>query len=271
MIRAAGISLVLLVLAVPEPWAQPAPEGPSPELRASLQAGRSSGQAVERSTAAGASNAAPAPLLPRRGDPSRLQHLLEEAGADTRAPGPPWSRYGRDLMRHLEPYLQRLLELSFGEPSPGSFAWLAWIPRLLLVSLGMILVWLGWRWWRGRERRTSRQTPGRGPAERGGGTPVEAGPGDTDWRARLEEDLAAGRLRQALEALWWWLALSLAGSGADPSWTGRELLRATGRRDLAEPVRRLEALAYGGRPVEADQVRALTGELEAKLVPEGEP
>ena len=85
------------------------------------------------------------------------------------------------------------------------------------------------------------------------------------WRAEIDRRLAAGRVREALEAVWWWLARVLAGSRAEASWTGRELLAHSRRPDLAPLVGHLDALAYGpARPV-ADAVRALTRGLESRI------
>jgi hypothetical protein len=89
------------------------------------------------------------------------------------------------------------------------------------------------------------------------------------WRAELERRLAAGRTAEALEAAWWWLARSLAGSQAEPDWTSRDLLaRAitrTQRSDLTRLIRRLDAFIYGPlRPLPED-VRGLVAGLEEAL------
>lgn len=85
------------------------------------------------------------------------------------------------------------------------------------------------------------------------------------WRAELEALLAAGRVTEALAAAWWWLARALAGERADPSWTGRELLSHTGRRDLLPAVRRLEAFTYGGRRPAPAELSRLTDDLIARV------
>src|SRR3954463_308294 len=90
------------------------------------------------------------------------------------------------------------------------------------------------------------------------------------WRAELERRLAEGRIPEALEALWWWLARSLAGAEAEPDWTSRDLGARSRRKglqrdQLRDLVRRLDAFTYGPRPPAADDLRALLGRLEESL------
>jgi hypothetical protein len=85
------------------------------------------------------------------------------------------------------------------------------------------------------------------------------------WRAELERRLAAGRSAEALEAVWWWLARSLAGSRALPDWTSRDLVSRAGRPDLAVLVRRLDALIYGPHRPAPEDVRGLMDRLEEAL------
>jgi hypothetical protein len=85
------------------------------------------------------------------------------------------------------------------------------------------------------------------------------------WRAELERRLAAGRTAEALEAAWWWLARSLAGSQAMPDWTSRDLVRRAGRQDLAALIRRLDAFLYGPHRPAVQDVRGLVDRLEEAL------
>lgn len=97
---------------------------------------------------------------------------------------------------------------------------------------------------------------------------VAAGAARSDapgWRLELGRRLAAGDLRAALEAAWWWLASSLVGPRADPAWTTRELLLAADRRDLVPSGRQLDAMLYGEREVHGEALEAWLTEAEAKL------
>jgi hypothetical protein len=99
-------------------------------------------------------------------------------------------------------------------------------------------------------------------------TPAAAGAAQSDapgWRLELGRRLAAGDLRAALEAAWWWLASSLVGPRADPAWTTRELLLAADRRDLGSSGRQLDAMLYGEREVDGGALEAWLTEAEAKL------
>jgi hypothetical protein len=97
-------------------------------------------------------------------------------------------------------------------------------------------------------------------------TPAAAAARDAaGWRAELERRLAEGRTAEALEAAWWWLARSLAGDGAEPDWTSRDLVARARRPDLAPLVRWLDGLTYGPRRPALDDVRSLVGRLEEVL------
>jgi len=90
------------------------------------------------------------------------------------------------------------------------------------------------------------------------------------WRAELDRRLAEGRIPESLEALWWWLARSLAGAAAEPDWTSRDLVARSRRDDLRgdqlrDLVRRLDLLTYGPLPPAVEDLRGLLGRLEEKL------
>jgi hypothetical protein len=95
------------------------------------------------------------------------------------------------------------------------------------------------------------------------------------WRAELDRRLAEGRIPESLEALWWWLARSLAGAEAEPDWTSRDLMARTRRDDLQgddlrgnqlrDLVRRLDLLTYGPLPPAVEDLRGLLGRLEERL------
>lgn len=146
---------------------------------------------------------------------------------------------------------------------PGGSRALAWglgLAAATLVILGVVRVL----------RRRRRRSPGAAAEapEVVPGTAEERVAADRDaagWRGEIDSLLAAGRAGEALSALWWWLARILAGEGADPSWTGRELLERAGRPELLPQVRRLEAFTYGRRRPEPSDLRRLVAEIEGVL------
>lgn len=84
------------------------------------------------------------------------------------------------------------------------------------------------------------------------------------WRAELERRLAAGDVRPALEAAWWWFARSIASGPIDPAWTSRELLVRCDRPQLFPIAGRLDVLIYGaGEPTESDVRRLVDTVQEA--------
>jgi hypothetical protein len=105
----------------------------------------------------------------------------------------------------------------------------------------------------------------REPAAVAGGLAPAAPRDAAAWRAELERRLAAGRIPEALEALWWWLARSLAGGEAEADWTSRDLVARSRREDLRGLVRRLDAFTYGPRQPGVEDLRGLLGRLEEAL------
>ncbi len=95
----------------------------------------------------------------------------------------------------------------------------------------------------------------------------ETRPDDSrEWRRRIEERLARGDVPGALEAVWWWLALSLAPqSGVDASWTTRELLQRAHRPELLPVGAGLDVLMYGRRSPSREDVRVCLARLEERL------
>jgi hypothetical protein len=85
------------------------------------------------------------------------------------------------------------------------------------------------------------------------------------WRAELERHLAEGRVAEALEALWWWLARSVAAGKVEPDWTSRDLVTRSRREDLRDLVRRLDAFTYGPRRPAVEDLRRLVGGVEEAL------
>lgn len=134
---------------------------------------------------------------------------------------------------------------------------------VVAVALVLLVLGLG-RWISARRRRRARHADAPSETEPERSAPVVA-TGAASWRAELARRMAAGDLRAALEAAWWWLAASLVGETADPAWTTRELVAASGRGDLAPSTRRLDAMLYGDPRVEVVDLERWVRETEAKL------
>lgn len=200
------------------------------------------------------------------GETALPERIVAELGVTTN-PGTAvdagWLAYLRHVTASLvRAVFERLASLLNAVPLPAGWATaLAWVVGLTALALVAVVVV---RVLRARRRRPA---PEAAAAEV---VSAEAGAAAAErdavgWRAELEALLAAGRPGEALRALWWWLARALAGPGADPSWTGRELLERCGRTDLLPLIRRLEALTYGrGRPAPS-ALRGLVSELEGAL------
>jgi hypothetical protein len=201
---------------------------------------------------------AAAPVLaPQAADQQLMQRVLAEQAVVQVAPAPSWSEYLLHVLRTmLEAVLGPLLR---NLPGAGLARWM--LVALAAVA-GVVLIALIVRALRGRRRRTpARAVETAAERERA----VARALGPADWRARLDAHLGSGDVASALDALWWWLAVSVAREPVDPSWTTRELLARAGRTDLGGFSVALDRLAYAAaRPAAAD-VRAFAERLQAAL------
>ena len=198
---------------------------------------------------------------PAFADGAALERVLAESDVATRR-GPPglWAYVGT-LVRRLLAWVGGGLESAAAAVAlaPLLVRILAWAvaaaAAAAVVAAVVALV-------RRRLRR---------PGARGEPPPPPAAPagsrarGAGEWRAEIERSLAGGRIAEALAAVWEWLAGALCGAGAEPSWTGGELLAPARRPDLAPAVARLDAMTYGPRRPLPAEVRELVGGLDRGL------
>ena len=191
-------------------------------------------------------------------DRALLDRVLASSGVE-RTPAPPESSYLSELVRAAVDTLMaavmrgaRMLHLSQRTLVTAALA-------VAAVALFLVVRALLPRLRRRRRPQTAEALAGAAMAA--AGRELDA----AGWRAELERRLAAGRTAEALEAAWWWLARSLAGSRAEPDWTSRDLMAQAGRPDLAGLVRRLDAFIYGPRRPAPDDVRGLVARLEEAL------
>jgi hypothetical protein len=191
-------------------------------------------------------------------DAALLERVIAESGVDatpTEASG--LELWLESLGEELRRLIGSLLELLEGVTGSTSLPpWVGWgLLAVLLVAAAALLL-------RGSGRARRRPAPPVSPPLE---VELEAPRSASEWRAAIEGALARGELEAALTALWWWLASRLAPQEAQPSWTTRELVVRSGRRDLAPLVARFDALAYGPLAPEPVEVRRLLGELEERL------
>jgi hypothetical protein len=196
------------------------------------------------------------PLVPGHADPVLLEQAL--SGVEGTPAGPSFADWAQAVARALATalahWLSPLRELAASHPR--EMEWLALGLLALLTALAVVLTL------RALQRPTARvRVPGPVIERRVRGVARDA----SGWHAELERRLAAGDGRGAAEALWWWIATSLAGPHAGASWTGRDLLEQAGRPDLLPLAAGLDRLVYGPVPPGPDEVRALLGRAEAAL------
>lgn len=201
------------------------------------------------------------------GDTALIGRLLAESGVDRGLPeaeGQAWlAHLGKELVERVATLL------SWGFEGLAR-QWEVWevVAAVAVLLAAIALTWRLVQWLGARRRRRVEAGPERQEAApRLTGSPADP----AAWRLRLERRLEEGRLAEALEALWWWLATSLAaGAAVDPAWTNRELLEraaaaAPRRLRLAPHLARFDRLAYGPGDATADEVRELVAALESDL------
>jgi hypothetical protein len=191
-------------------------------------------------------------------DSALLERVITESGVDATATETGWLEAWLEAVgEQLRRWLASFLELFDGVSAATSLPpWLGWgLLALLLLAAAALLL-------RGLGRAPRSEVPALPPTSNR--APLEPRSA-REWRAAIEAALARGELEVALAALWWWLACRLAPREAQSSWTTRELVLQSGRRDLAPLVARFDALAYGPLPPAPGEVKGLLGELEERL------
>lgn len=186
--------------------------------------------------------------------------MIAESGVE-RTPSPPGGSYWGELSRAFQEWLLGLFERTVGEMGlpEGAAAWIT--GGLLLLALAIVV----------RSLLLRRRAARRPVAEEGALASVSGRPAGAEawdaarWRAELDRRLAGGDAAGALEAAWWWMARALAGSRVEPDWTSRDLLARARREDLRPLARRFEALSYGRRRPDPDDLRELVARLEEAL------
>jgi hypothetical protein len=190
-----------------------------------------------------------------------LERVLRESGASQKAADASWSGYLVAVMEAAVAWLQaRLPSLRGLRHLPETLGPAAVVAAIALVVIALVIAVRATL--RARRRRDApmhvftRTIPAAAP------TPARDRHG---WRREIERGLAAGDLRAALEALWWWFARALTTARVDPAWTSRELLAHAGRRELGGLALALDRLLYGAARPQAADIRAFLSRAEEAL------
>ena len=195
-----------------------------------------------------------------------LARVLSASGVERR-PEPPDASYLRDLAASVFAAVARLIDRVGSRLALPLWLLQGFVAALALAAAGLLArtAWV-------RRRRAAGGGPAAmatGAGETGAGEAAGAEASDlwgaAAWKLELERQLVQGRVHEALRATWWWLARSLAGAQAEPTWTGRELLRRCRREDLGALMRQLDGMTYGPRQPATEEVRGLAVRLEAAL------
>ena len=190
-------------------------------------------------------------------DPALLERVLASSGVE-RTPVPAESSYLGELGRAARQALMEAL-MKAGEALHLS-------PRVLWAAVALFAAIVFLLIARAVFSRLRRRRALGEETEMSAAGSLPTAPRDAaGWRAELERRLAEGRTPDALEALWWWVARSLAGPEAAADWTSRDLVARSRRDDLRHLVRRLDAFTYGPRPPQIEDLRGLVSRLEAAL------
>lgn len=208
---------------------------------------------------AGLAGSAEPQIVPGHGDAALVAQLQRAGRVDTAVPQPGIRDWAAALARGLGRWVWSLVP---GAPWLRSERLWQGVGYATLALAALAASWLAWQGLRrlaaGPESRPDpdvRSTPVTTAARRGAAV----------WRAVLEVELAAGRPRAALGALWWWVAESLLGGRVEPSWTSRQLAAEARRPDLRPALGALDGMLYGPAEAGAEQVGALARELAGRV------
>jgi hypothetical protein len=190
-------------------------------------------------------------------DRELLERILRDSRVEQALPGPSLAEYVETVWGAALEWLEgslRPLETVLGSRTFEGLVWVFAASVIVVLTAGLVRLLARRRPVVAAVVTAVTPAPPRGE---------ERGP--DAWRAALDERLRRGDVTGALEALWWWLARSLAGSRADPAWTSRELLGVAGRTDLTRHAQELDRMIYGARRPSAGEVRGLLGRLEQAI------
>jgi hypothetical protein len=219
------------------------------------------GLLIGLAAAAAADGAAPLAGPAVQADREVLEQVLAKSEVE-RVPVPPEASYLRDVGAAILAALIGLVARGADQLRLPRWALIGIVVALALAALALVLrvllAWLRERRRRAKEAGTVAVSPEQAPA-------ADPGWDAAAWRAELDRCLAEGRLADGLRAAWWWLARAVAGDRVEPDWTGRDLVARSRREDLRDLVRRLDALTYGPARPTLEDLRLLTGRLEAAL------
>lgn len=204
-------------------------------------------------------------LLWARPDPSAadrelLTRLARQTGAHTAPPAPSLREYAATVVQDV---FHRL------------FGWIH-LPKVSWTGLGAILLVTGYAlavlllagalFLIGRSV-LAMMNRGRGNGGSAGLTasasPVPpARPSEADyWWQRFRAALKERDSLTAMESLWFWVAVRLTGTAADPAWTSRELLDQAQRDDLRPAMTQLDGWRYGPMPPTTETLDSLATRL----------
>jgi len=197
-----------------------------------------------------------------RADRDLLARILAEAGVERSLPEPSWGEYVNEVVQALAAWLLEPLQRF----SSSRALWpqvVAWVLLAALVSV--LVLFLARFLLRNVKRREGGATPSLSLAAERAEDAERATRDRETWRAEIERRLSADQVEAALEAVWWWLAVSLLARSVDPAWTSRELLAAANRRELSPLAATLDRMVYGPTRPNVPEIHGLVSRVEAAL------
>lgn len=203
-------------------------------------------------------------------DRALLEEVLSETGVAREMAEVGWSSYPYHLLRKVGEAFIGFVVGGVSQLFAAEGIWRVAVWLLLVLAAAALFGWLVRAvlgWWRQRKDAGTAGDESDVVTAGGVASREHLARSAAAWRSELEAHLRAGRIPQALEAAWWWLARSLAAERADSSWTSRELVARAGRGELGPIVGTLDALMYGPRRPRASEVRGLVQALDERLAP----
>lgn len=197
-----------------------------------------------------------------RADAARLSEVVRASGVERAVPEPEWTEYvGVVVVAGLGSLWEALRPMGSLFRVPAGFAVAAGWAFVAMVAFGTLVILARVLAGRPRVRPPAAQAREAAAAQMARATPPDA----AGWLRALDLRLEAGDVAGALEALWWFLATSVASVDAQPSWTSGELLARSRRHELRPLAVQLDRFRYGPREPAPPDVRALARRFEQGL------
>ncbi len=203
----------------------------------------------------------PAPLgVPDDLEVTQVAEILEAEGVTTSVPSPTLSDWLGSVAAHLRDWMETMIPMGGGLATVIGNVLLWTVVGAGALAFALLVVAL-----LRSLRRQARQPNEIAEDVTATQSPMAAVKRPADWRATIDSCLHHDDARGAIEALWWYLIVTLGSEAGAAGRTGRDLLQKLGRHDLRPLLLRMEHATYGPLSPRIERVRELVAAVDEAL------